>query len=96
MICLHVDLFVDSNRESELTENFQRVFAPAIREQPGFLDVQLLRRENGGPWRLVIVFEKETQRQAWVATEAHGRAWPTIEETLTGDKYSVALFAPAK
>ncbi len=96
MIQLHVDLFVDPNRESELKENYQRIFAPAIREQPGFLDVQLLVREGSGPWRLVVVFETEEQRQAWVATDAHSRAWPAIEETLTGDRYAVALFAPVR
>ena len=42
-IQLHVDLKVDTHREVEMLENYQRIFRPAIGRQPGFVDVKLLK-----------------------------------------------------
>lgn len=80
-----------------MVENYQKIFQPAIRRQPGFVDVKLLKRRDmqGGPvpaqgkYRLIISFETEELRRRWAATEEHQRAWPTIGNTLTGSKYEL-------
>jgi heme-degrading monooxygenase HmoA len=98
-IQLHVDLEVDPAKEKEMLANFRRVFQPAIRKQPGFVEVKLLKfREAmvGSPgafnYRLLISFRTEEQRKAWVAHDDHQRAWPTIESCLKGAKYRPWLY----
>ena len=99
-IQLHVDLEVDPAKEKELVLNFRRVFRPAISKQPGFVSVRLLKLRQAvvgaapanAPYRLVISFQTEEQRQTWVASEDHQRAWPAIEGTLKGAKLTVLLY----
>ncbi|MEZ5399709.1 MAG: hypothetical protein R2729_08560 [Bryobacteraceae bacterium] len=98
-IQLHVDLEVDPTREKEMLDNYRTIFHPAIRKQPGFLDVKMLKfREAmvGGPsafnYRLLISFRTEEQRRTWVASDLHQRAWPTIEKCLKGAKYQPWLY----
>ena len=99
-IQLHLDLEVDPSREGEMVTNFRKTFRPAIRRQPGFLDVRLLKLRTaivGKPpansgYRLLISFETEEQRQKWVATDTHQEVWPTIEKCLRGAKYTALLY----
>jgi len=99
-IQLHVDLDVDPAKEKEMLTNFRNTFQPAIRKQPGFVEVKLLRlREalagpapKNAPYRLIISFETEELRKKWVATDDHQRVWPTIEKTLRGQKYGAVLY----
>ena len=99
-IQLHVDLEVDPAKESEMVANYRKTFRPAIRKQPGFVDVKLLKLQSalaGKPpanstYRLLISFETEEQRKKWVATDTHQQVWPTIENTLKGAKYSALLY----
>lgn len=99
-IQLHVDLEVDPDRESEMEENFHKIFQPAISSQPGFVNVQLMKLRqavvgaapSGFKYRLLLSFETEKQRQTWVGTDEHQRVWPTIEKTLVGTKYRVLLY----
>ena len=98
-IQLHVDLEVDGGREREMVENFRRIFRPAIRKQPGFVDVALLKLRSvlagkaaASAYRLLISFETEEQRQKWVATDTHQEVWPSIEKTLKGSKYTAVLY----
>ena len=99
-IQLHVDLEVDPSKEADLAAVFRDVFRPAIRKQPGFVDVRLLklRAAAAGPppegfgYRLLISFESEEQRQKWVASDDHQRAWPRIEAALRGRKYAALLY----
>ena len=87
-IQLHVELDVDPAREKELISNFRKLFKPAISRQPGFVEVNLLKLQSvlAGQtptnYRLIISFQTEAQRQAWVATADHQRVWPSIEKTL--------------
>ena len=93
MIQLHVDL--EAGDGASLERVFADTFSPAIRKQPGFTDVRLLRlRGQDGEfnYRLQIVFETEDQRQAWVATELHQKVWPQVEATLKEAKYAVRLY----
>ena len=99
-IQLHVDLDVDPAKEKDMLNNFRTIFQPAIRKQPGFVEVKLLKLEKvlggKGPantsYRLLIGFQTEDQRVKWVATAEHQKAWPKIEENLRGAKYSAVLF----
>ncbi len=83
-----------------MEHNYHHIFRPAIQSQPGFLDVRLLkiRRALAGRapvnarYRLLISFESEELRRKWVATDEHQRAWPTIEKTLTGSKFTALLY----
>ena len=90
---LHVDLVVEPTKEKELVSTFHTVFEPTIRKQPGFVSVSLLRlRGDAIAYRLVISFETEEQRIAWVATDDHQRVWPKMENNLKGVKFSTALW----
>lgn len=99
-IQLHVDLDVDPSQEAELRRAFRAVFRPAISKQPGFVSVRLLKLrgevvgEAPKEWnyRLVISFQSEEQRQAWVKSEDHQRAWPAIEKTLRSGRLRALLY----
>jgi antibiotic biosynthesis monooxygenase (ABM) superfamily enzyme len=98
-IQLHVDLEVASGRESALVEAFHKTFEPVIRQQPGFVSVQLVsfrQAMKGDPpamkFRLLITFETEEQRLVWVASDDHQRVWPAIEANLSGEKYVPVLY----
>jgi heme-degrading monooxygenase HmoA len=99
-IQLHVDLDVEPGKDKEMVANFQKVFRPVIRKQPGFVEVKLMKlRETlagpaprNAPYRLIISFETEEQRKKWVATDDHQRVWPSIEKTLRGQKYGAVLY----
>jgi heme-degrading monooxygenase HmoA len=102
-IQLHCDLFLDPKRENEMLDNYRKVFRPTISKQPGFVSVTLLklRKENqgkapkGASYRLIISFQTEEQRLKWVASPDHQKAWPTVENTLLGEKFTALLYDPA-
>jgi heme-degrading monooxygenase HmoA len=90
---LHLDLNVDPAREKDLVDTFHRVFHPTISAQPGFVAVTLLKQHAATlAYRLVISFQTEAQRLAWVATDDHQRVWPQMEKNLKGEKFSVSLW----
>jgi heme-degrading monooxygenase HmoA len=101
-IQLHCDLFLDPKREKEMLDNYHKVFRPVISKQPGFVSVSLLklRAENqgkapkGASYRLVISFQTEEQRVTWANTAEHKRVWPSVENTLLGDKFTALLYDP--
>ena len=90
---LHVDLDVEPTKENDLESTFHSVFEPTIGKQPGFVAVTLLKlRAAAVTYRLVISFETEEQRVAWVATTDHQRVWPQMEKNLKGVKFTAALW----
>lgn len=90
---LHVDLDVEPTKERDLESTFHTVFQPTISKQPGFVLVSLLKlRAATVAYRLVISFETEEQRVAWVATTDHQRVWPQMEKNLKGAKFTAALW----
>jgi heme-degrading monooxygenase HmoA len=90
---LHVDLDVEPAKEKDLESAFHAMFLPTISKQPGFVSVTLLKlRAAAVTYRLVISFETEEQRVAWVATADHQRVWPQMEKNLKGVKFSAALW----
>ncbi|HEX4213308.1 MAG TPA: antibiotic biosynthesis monooxygenase [Candidatus Dormibacteraeota bacterium] len=78
MSVLHVDLRTREGAATALLETFRTRFRPAIAQQPGFRSVTLLMGDEV-PHRLVIVFEQEEQRLAWVASALHQEVWPQVE-----------------
>jgi hypothetical protein len=45
----------------------------------------------GMNYRFQLTYETEELRQKWVASPAHIKAWPTIENTLASKNYTVLL-----
>jgi hypothetical protein len=97
---LHLDMAVDPAREKELLHNFETIFRPEAAKHPGYIDVKLLKLRNvvmgsapaGFNYRFALTYQSEELRQKWVATAAHQRVWPTLENTLLTKNYSVLLF----
>jgi hypothetical protein len=97
-IQLHCDLAVDPKKEQEMLDNFEKIFRPVARKQPGFIDLKMLKLKTAirGPvplkYRFELTMESEELRQKWIATEVHAKAWPSIENTLTDKNFSIAVF----
>ncbi|MGH9719620.1 MAG: antibiotic biosynthesis monooxygenase family protein [Bryobacteraceae bacterium] len=98
-IQLHVDLDVAPTQQKDFSGTYHKVFRPAISRQPGFVDVKLMKLRSalaGSPpansnYRLIISFQTEEQRKAWVATDLHQKVWPQMEKHLKS-KYSAILY----
>jgi len=97
---LHVDLSVGAANENDLVANFENVFRPAVSQQPGFVNVRLLKLRSalaGAPpsaanYRFVLTFESEDLRQRWIATQAHQDAWPALAKTPASDQLTILLY----
>ena len=76
-IQLHADLAVDPAKEQEMLRLFEEKFRPAAAQQPGFIDVRMLKLKSalrgvappGTNYQFVLTFSSEALRQKWVATE---------------------------
>lgn len=99
-IQLHCDLLLDPAREKEMLANYRKVYLPTISKQPGFVSVQLLKLRSelqgkaptGCTYRLNISFQTEEQRVKWVASADHQKVWPSVENTLLGQKFIALLY----
>ena len=99
-IQLHVDLAVDPAKEKEMLHNFETIFRPEAAKHPGYIAVKMLKLRTvlrgsapaGVNYRFSLTYQSEELRQKWVATAAHQRVWPTIENTLLSKNYTVLLF----
>jgi heme-degrading monooxygenase HmoA len=99
-IQLHVDLAVDPEKEQEMLEFFEQKFRPAAAQQPGFIDLRMLKLKSalrgaappGANYQFVLTFASEALRQKWVATDLHKQLWPIIEGSLTDKNYSRLLY----
>jgi heme-degrading monooxygenase HmoA len=95
-----VDLSVDPAKETEMLDNFHKIFQPAAEKQPGYIEVKMLKLRSalqgsaseGMNYRFALAYESEELRQKWVASDLHQRVWPTIEKTLKSKNYRVLLF----
>ncbi len=87
MVVLTISLDVAPENQQPLQDCFTGQFVPAVRRQPGFVDVQLARPlgGSGAEGMLVLLyFETERQRQAWVATPEHETAWNAMAALCRG------------
>jgi heme-degrading monooxygenase HmoA len=99
-IQLHADLAVDPAKEQEMLQFFEQKFRPAAAQQPGFIDIRMLKLKSalrgaappGANYQFVLTFSSEALRQKWIATETHKQLWPTIEGSLTDKNYSRLLY----
>jgi heme-degrading monooxygenase HmoA len=97
---LHLDLAVTPGRGQEMLGNFEKIFRPTAKKQPGYVDLKMLKLRQairggappGGSFRFVLVFESEDMRQKWIASAAHAKAWPTIEDTLSDKNFNILLY----
>ena len=97
-IQLHCDLAVDPKREQEMLDNFEKIFKPVAKKQPGFIDIKMLKLHEAirgaAPlkYRFELTMVSEELRQKWIATADHAKAWPTIENTLTDKNFSIIVY----
>jgi heme-degrading monooxygenase HmoA len=99
-IQLHADLAVDPAKEQEMLRFFAEKFRPAAAQQPGFIDMRMLKLKStmrgvappGANYQLVLTFSSEELRQKWIATDIHKQLWPVIEDSLTNKNYSRLLY----
>ena len=97
---LHLDLAVAPGREQEMLSNFEKIFRPTAKSQPGYIDLKMLKLREairggappGGTYRFVLDFVSEDMRQKWIASAAHAKAWPTIEDTLSDKNFNILLY----
>jgi heme-degrading monooxygenase HmoA len=97
---LHLDMIVDPAQEQAMLRSFETEFRQAASQQPGFLDVKVLKLRSTlmgkAParvnYRFVIGFRSEEDRQKWIAADIHQRVWPLIENTLVTKDYTVMIF----
>ena len=81
MAVLIVSLHVEPADSGRLQARcFSHSFEHAIERQPGFQAVTLLQSDRPEQWFLLIEFDSEERRIAWVGTEEHAKAWPRIAE----------------
>jgi heme-degrading monooxygenase HmoA len=91
MFVLNVDLNVKPESGQGLENTFQKIFVPAISQQEGIAQAELLRpNEAGADYRLVIGFSNQTLQQKWVAQPLHQEVWPQMEAHC--NKYSVLTY----
>ena len=95
---LHCDLTVAPGREEEMLSNFEKIFRPTSKKQPGYIDLKMLKlreaiRGNAtAKYQFVLDFESEELRQKWIATATHAKIWPTIENTLSDKNFSILVY----
>src|ERR1700688_1511024 len=99
-IQLHADLAVDPAKEEEMLRFFADKFRPAAAQQPGFIDMRMLKLKStprgipppGANYQFVLTFSSEALRQKWIATDIHKQLWPILEGMLTDKNYSRLLY----
>jgi heme-degrading monooxygenase HmoA len=99
-IQLHLDLAVDPAKEQEMLRFFVEKFRPAAAQQPGFIDLRMLKLKSalrgaappGSNYQFVLTFASEALRQQWISTDIHRRLWPVMEDSLTSKNYSRLLY----
>ena len=79
---------------------FTEKFRPAAAQQPGFIDVRMLKLKSalrgvappGANYQFVLTFSSEALRQKWIATDTHKQLWPILEGMVTDKNYSRLLY----
>jgi hypothetical protein len=100
MIQIHVDLSVDTARESEMLRCFEMDFKPAAAKFQGYVDVKIVKLRKafvgkapaGINYRFILRYQSEELRQPWIASDIHQQVWGMIEATLLDKNYDVLLF----
>jgi len=83
MMQLHVEFKIKEGRKEQLQNAVEKIFLPAISTQKGFKNCYfLLDREDSTKGELIIAFNSEEDRRAWVATPLHETAWGEVGANL--------------
>lgn len=79
MVVLTIELRVDGDRQDAVRDNFTRRFLPTVSRRDGFVDA-ILASALEEPDRMLILlfFESEEQRMAWVSSPEHDPVWESI------------------
>ena len=81
MIELQIFLSALPGKEEKLEKIFRETFIPAISVQKGFKSVSLLKPGNSmRGYQIQLRFGTEEQRQVWVASDEHQKAFPKVAE----------------
>ena len=100
-IRLYVEMEVPAAREREMLDAFHNTFVPEAVKHEGYIRVKMLKRrailQGTAPpahnYRFELEFESEELRQKWIASAAHQRVWPLVEQTMkTRKDYPVVLY----
>ncbi|MER3390844.1 MAG: hypothetical protein RJQ01_12560 [Microcella sp.] len=89
---LHIAITAREGMQERIEPWFDEVFAPALRRQAGFQSAALMAAYSDAvqeaigaspaetPTLVVIRFDTEQQRAAWVESDDHTHAWGAVEE----------------
>ena len=103
-IRLYVEMDIAPAREREMLDLFHNQFVPEAVKHEGYIRVKMLKRRTviqgsvppAHNYRFELEFESEELRQKWIASAAHQRVWPPVENTMTTTKdYPVVLYDEA-
>lgn len=84
MVVLTINLSVQNGRQAELRHNFLERFLPAVSRQPGFVDAKLATAlEDASRMLVLLMFDSEQQRLAWVNSAEHDPAWESVASLCT-------------
>lgn len=96
MIVFQIHLRAAEGAAAELERVISDEFVPAVRRQPGFIDVKVLRayrEQPGNPpeliaqgygHQLVLTFVDESHRLAWSLSEDHEWIFPRVRALADG------------
>ena len=100
-VVLYCDLAVDPAHEQQMLQHFHHDFKPAAEKFEGYIDLKMLKLRTviqGGPpppaninYRFQLTYKNEELRLRWVASAAHKKNWPLIENLLVDKGYLVLL-----
>lgn len=100
-IVLYCDLAIDPAREQEMLDRYHLRFRPVAETFEGYIDLKMVKLRQvlqGGPapapgvnYRFQLTYRSEELRQRWIASEAHAKCWPLIEDTVLNRDYLVLL-----
>ena len=83
---------VPPDAEADFRQMYADAYVPALAKQQGYLSSRLLRlfppemareieaAETPFNYQMELVFDTEENRRRWVASDEHGRVWPTAEQ----------------
>lgn len=81
MVALEIKLKLKKGENTRIKKNFAEKFVPAIKKQPGFFNAILLEQfTDKSDYLIILMFDTEEQRRAWVNSEEHDPAWGMIAE----------------
>lgn len=91
MMTLQIYFRVSENQVGEFLQMYEEAYAPALREQDGYLSSRLLEVFPGDlaaeieaaptefNFQMELTFDTEENRRRWVASRQHAEVWPRAQ-----------------